>query len=303
MPNVDRLNRLLTNFWTAVFEKPGPTKQNRVIRDVSTQTETIYMGESGVAVGVTEADLTPRYVEKIGVDRTIWSASMAIDSNTALHYPYNGTFNDSQMWMACRIYPTWAYNAAPTTYPTILSLEGDADSYLRFRYSQAANSWQVIRSEGAGSGTLSLAGGHAAVAPVNLVFAVTATQLKISLDGAAFQTLADTNVPTAHPTTAYLFNLADKSQPIAAFVYWFVLGTGTLTDADAAALGSYTSSNFMHGWSGYPGRRISYGIPWDSVPSHATSLPTLNYGQCLDSDASQGLTHVAIAAYGECNYG
>lgn len=101
-----------------------------------------------------------------------------------------------------------------------------------------------------------------------IVFAWTATQLKLSIDGGAFAATGNTAAPNlAAATTADIGSSSSFSAGQEADVRYrgFVTGSGTLTDADAATIYAALSGDRTRIVIGdFPGTPTSWWLPRDN---------------------------------------
>jgi hypothetical protein len=147
--------------------------------------------------------------------------------------------NATQAWFAFRVAPGWAtsqeaHGGAGADY--LLDWRDDANNLLGLYYDEATNTWNMARkAAAAGSPAVSAAVTLATDTATTVIGAVTATQAKVSVDGGAFAAVANTSVPTLAASIFDLLSQAGASH-FDGRVLWFACGTGTLTDADAAAL-------------------------------------------------------------------
>lgn len=138
----------------------------------------------------------------------------------------------------------------------------DSDE-IRVRYDTAAKQW-VARRVAAGTGTNATAAvSHFPRGGFQFVLVSwTSTQIKISVDGVAFVTAADTNLPNLSTATFDVGSNQGSSLFLSGDVKWIAWGTGTLSDADA------TSLNVL-------ARKGSDPLPLD-FPSSASLIHTWN---------------------------
>lgn len=181
--------------------------------------------------------------------------------------------DETQMWGVICLRPDWASGSPPTT-PSFFRFADDANNRLTLTYE--TGNW-VFRRKSAGAGTdVTIAGTHAQYDDVIVVFAATSTQLKLSLNGGAFVTAGNTNIPTL---TAANIDIGNGDGPSNSWFHWMALGVGTLTDADAAALYAL-------------GR---YDPEWKDLPAMEVADPSFLW-HCYDN------THVPTGAWGESVY-
>lgn len=181
--------------------------------------------------------------------------------------------DETQMWGVICLRPDWASGSPPAT-PSFFRFADDANNRLTLTYE--TGNW-VFRRKSAGAGAdVTVAGTHAQYDDVIVVFAATSTQLKLSINGAAFTTVGNTSIPTLSAAT---IDIGNGDGPSNSWFHWMALGTGTLTDADAATLNAL-------------GR---YDPEWKDLPSMEVALPSFLW-HCYDN------THVPTGVWGESVY-
>lgn len=146
--------------------------------------------------------------------------------------------NPTQGWIAVRLRSGFSTNTAvygAAQYPTVFSFGDDANNILSLTANTDLPKWQILRASGGTSSNVAITNTVGAGGLVTLVFAWTATQIKLSINGAAFVTVANTNIPTLSAT---LFDIGTMlgSNPIFGSMIWLAHGNGILTDTDASNL-------------------------------------------------------------------
>lgn len=145
--------------------------------------------------------------------------------------------DETQMWGVFRFRPYWAFGSPPTT-PTVFRWTDDANNQIKLHFT--GGNWQIDRkSAGAGS-PATVAGSHGQYDDITVAFAITATQVKVSLNGGAFTAVGNTSIPTLSATT---FNIGSGDSHLDARMHWAILGTGVITDSDVAALHAYGNAD------------------------------------------------------------
>ncbi|HEY6020165.1 MAG TPA: hypothetical protein VIY48_09770, partial [Candidatus Paceibacterota bacterium] len=152
--------------------------------------------------------------------------------------------NATQGWVAFRMKPGFASSAmGGTFFPTWFNWHNPSESgpsnYQQIRIAGNVGAIQAIRWSGATTpAALNYALTFAAGDTLTVVMAWTSTTLSMSINGAAFQTQSNTNVPTG---LSSLFDIGTENgvsgvRASDSTFLWFACGTGTLTNADAAAI-------------------------------------------------------------------
>ena len=161
--------------------------------------------------------------------------------------------DETQGWFAMRVRVGWASTSPPTANSTEFFSWGDSSgSIIRLLWRGAANSWDIRRNSGGAALNLLVPDSFASGDTVTLIGAWTSTQVKLSVDGAAFQTLANTTIPTIARSVFAIGSFVDGATGhINSEVYWFACGTGTLTNANAATIHAFGNTDPPAG--GLPG--------------------------------------------------
>jgi RHS repeat-associated protein len=139
----------------------------------------------------------------------------------------------SQGWAALRLRTGITSSDLSTARtPVLFQWKDDTSHYLKL-YLTSGKKWTLERN-----GTSSAVGINAsftAGTSYTVVAAWTTTTLKLSINGATFTTVTNTNVPNL---VAALFDIASAagSSQLDGDLLWFATGTGTLTNTDATTL-------------------------------------------------------------------
>lgn len=150
--------------------------------------------------------------------------------------------NATQGWFAMRVTMGWGATSGPSGAGLDNFLNwwnGTANERLALVYDETTDQWRARRWHlGAGTDALSAVQAFARGDAVTIVVAWTATALAISVNGAAFVSVANSSIPTGLNS---LFDLGSRDGT--AFfcdsaIRWFACGSGVLTNADASAIGS-----------------------------------------------------------------
>lgn len=144
----------------------------------------------------------------------------------------------TQGWVAFRV--RLDVDLSSLTDPRLFEWGDDSTHLLRLFWSNSQGKFRMQR----GNGTLADAGQAATVTAgtvLTVVAAWDATTTKVSINGAAFTSAANTGIPTLAAT---LFDLATGPiiggiSPLDGDIFWFACGTGTLTNTDAATINGF----------------------------------------------------------------
>lgn len=207
--------------------------------------------------------------------------------------------NETQSWVAMRVRPGWstvteAYGGAGVA--RFFSWQVDANNRIVAFY-QESNNRVILRRVSAAAGADAFQTGvWNAGEEVTVIFAWTATQTKVSFNGAAFTATANTSIPNLSTATLIdMANLASADQ-LDGDIKWAAWGTGTLTDADALALettGLTAGLSNRTGFRSWQGSRESAG-PWVIMMGLRT-MPRARYAGLPIKD----IIDEAVAAEGE----
>lgn len=145
--------------------------------------------------------------------------------------------NATQCAVAFRVAYGFPSTATRTNPCYLLDWRDDANNLLGL-WLDTANKWNAGREAGgAGSPAVSAAQTFATDDKATVIFACDSGHVKVSVNGGAFTSVANTSIPTLAATLADLGSQAATSQ-LDGRVLWAAVFTGTLSDADAAALNS-----------------------------------------------------------------
>lgn len=147
--------------------------------------------------------------------------------------------DETQGWVAMRV--RFGGNLAESRYGWAWRDDNNNQMYVRWNFSLSR--WEMFRTSGGTPGTAVKADTVAVGDMLTLIGRWTATQLGISVDGAAFATAAQSAVPTLAATAFDIGGLAGSGTELDGDVLWFACGTGTLTDADAAAIHAFGNTD------------------------------------------------------------
>lgn len=147
--------------------------------------------------------------------------------------------NETQGWIALRLRPGWGsttefYGGAG--FPVWFGWGTPGGDYISLHYREPYNQVWFDRLAGGGGGTAAVAHAPTIGTPVTIVCAWTATAVKLSIGGAAFTSAAATAIPSLSAISPVIGGWPAHEARYAGDILWAATGTGTLTDADAAAL-------------------------------------------------------------------
>lgn len=200
----------------------------RIVTDVQ-QGITFYCG--GMLLENQPID-TP-YVETDG--------ATASRSAARVQMPVAGLFTESQGWLIFRLRAGWSVSAEPGVGSGSAALfywQDDSNNRIRLFYSEGNDDFRLIRTSGGTSQTADTASqSFVKDDSITVIAAWTATQLKLSVAGGAFAEFASTTIPTLAATLADIGALAGGGNDLLdCDILFLACGSGTLSDADAAAL-------------------------------------------------------------------
>lgn len=168
-------------------------------------------------------------------------------SAARVQYAASGAITATQGYVAAEWRMGWLSSTGlggGTGTPRHFDWTLDANNYIRCYYDEATGSWKLERKAAGTGSTVTVAAAHTRRQRVVVTAAWTATQIKLSINGFAFVTQADTNIPSGMPANFDLGSSAGTAQHIGSDKKWVSFGTGTLTDADALLLAESDSNPF-----------------------------------------------------------
>jgi RHS repeat-associated protein len=149
--------------------------------------------------------------------------------------------NPRQGWIALRVRAGIANSDLSTSRtPVLFQWRDDATHYLKL-YISSGKKWTLER-DGTASAVGINTGTFTPGTLVTVVAAWTATSLKLSINGAAFTSVNNSNVPALAATLFDLGSAVGSSQ-LDGDALWFVSGTGTLANTDATTLNTLGNSD------------------------------------------------------------
>jgi hypothetical protein len=148
-----------------------------------------------------------------------------------------GVTDETQGWVACRLH--WGYASGALPHATVVHMIFGDNTTNRLTLTTNATQHAMGRlSANVGASVNLTHGGFSSGAATTIIGTWTAVELKISKDGAAFIGAANSSIPVlATPTFdlgtgGTLFANLESNNPY----YWVAMGTGTLSDANAATI-------------------------------------------------------------------
>lgn len=228
-------------------------------------TATEWPGEAGTDNRTKSANITPAATDLIRVTVpagcvvrfvapqlqtgsivTPWRRTDGSSASTTagrIQQPVAGLFTATQGWVVARIKTGWASTTTYATNPPVFEWRDDDNNRFNLEYATSDDAWQMVRG---GSGTFGnarrTAQSFAAGAGQTVIGAWNATQVRLSDNGNTFASASSAVVPTMTATSADIGRQFTNAAHIDSNVLWYATGSGTLTDADAAVLNSYTQS-------------------------------------------------------------
>jgi len=154
-----------------------------------------------------------------------------------------GLVNATQSWVALRLRMGWVNTADPSATPTLFQWKDDANNLIELRFDTATDQWKLQRRDGGGTGVVTFADTFALSDFITVIAAWDSGNLKLSIDGSVFTSVAGTNIPALAATTADIGSSAGSAQHIDSDIKWFACGTGTLTDAQAATIHAFGNTD------------------------------------------------------------
>lgn len=257
----------------------------RIGRTATGSAETLYIDGAQLETG----DFPSPYVHTDGGSASRSAARVQIPTTN---------LDETQGWVAGLVRLGWASTSAFATNPYVFCWRDDDSNEIRLRYETGTDTWVAHRRTG-GSGT---SASSAAVVfargdQVVVIAAWDSTHVKVSVDGGAFVSAADTNIPTLAATTMDVGSSIGTSNHIAGDVKWLAWGKGAFTDTDAArvyAEGPWTPAlSDKKGLTVWDGWRTS-SSPWHIDPGTRT-MPPARYAGLPPKE----LIEDAVAAEGD----
>ena len=197
-------------------------------------------------VQLEQQPLATPYVETDGA-----SATRAIASAVA---PAS-VLDETQTWVAFRVRMSFDPTADLYAggYPTLMEWGDDANNKLYMGFAVDADQFYIQRRTISGVGA-GFAGAYtfAAGSILTVIGRFTATEIAISINGAAFVSTANILIPTLAATSFRILDTLAANRTFDGDIFWFTTGTGTLTDADAKRIASFNNSPQITEFPGAP---------------------------------------------------
>lgn len=147
--------------------------------------------------------------------------------------------DESRAWVALRLRMGWGNAVEPgggSGFPSFFEWRDDSSNRLSLYYVEGSNQLALERVNAGSSTARLLAQALAAGDLVTLIIAWTPTQVRLSVNGAAFVVTNGANIPTIAATTFDLGTNTLGAALINSTYLWAITGRGTLGDAQAAAI-------------------------------------------------------------------
>jgi hypothetical protein len=157
--------------------------------------------------------------------------------------------NGTQSWAAARIRAGFTSTQTGMNsggnFETFFSWQIDTNNRITCFWDETSKTFSTKRVlSGVFNQAASPAQTFSAGSYLTLVFAWTSTTLYVSVNGAPFTSVADTNIPAGSPPAFLDIGArASAAQYGNSDVVWFAAGTGTLTNADAATINGFGNSD------------------------------------------------------------
>lgn len=141
-------------------------------------------------------------------------------------------------WVAFRVRMGWPNTSVPSVGEVYVFEWTDGTNKIQLTWDTPSNSWKLHRVDGGGTDTVAVADTFTVGQVVTVVATWDATHLKLSIDGAAFTSVASTHTAAGLATIlADLGSHTGTAQWIDSDILWFGGSRAKiLTDADAATI-------------------------------------------------------------------
>ncbi len=249
--------------------------------DNRTKSQNITPANTDVLRVTVPAGCVVRFVApqlQTGVIVTPWVRTTGASAGTTagrVQLPVSGLFTETQGWVATRIDMDWGVSSEPGGFPVVWDWRDDANNLLQIVYFASDNTFNAYRGTGGTTSAAAVTTTHEAGDSISLVHAWNATQTRISEDGAAFVNAANTLIPTLTATSATVGSGSTGNQ-VSSNVLWLATGSGTLTDADAAALNAFGDTpptvRELYGAFSHPASARPTAL-WDAVTATFKRFP------------------------------
>lgn len=145
--------------------------------------------------------------------------------------------------MAFRVSPGWLNTARTGANPVLWQWKDDANNLLELRYDVANARWEFQRRNGGGTAEVTVADTFAADADITVIATWDASNIKLSVDGAAFTSQAGANIPTLAATLSDIGSSAGTAEHFDGRVRWAASYTTLLTDGNATSLHGFGNTD------------------------------------------------------------
>lgn len=194
----------------------------------TTRAESFWVAHAMLEIG--QSVVAPYVATSGGATATITASRVQMSSTV---------MNGTQGWVSMRVRMGWPATNAPNILPRAFVWQnaGGTDT-IRFLFNQSSKVWTLDRfAASIGTSLSSAVQSFNAGDIVTITAAWTSTQLMVSINGGAFVTGSNTNIPTGLPST---LDIGDSQggfiRMLDSDVLWFATGSGTLTSAQAATI-------------------------------------------------------------------
>ena len=217
--------------WTKLsLTSVAPATTDRVrVKPVTSGTQAIVFYVDGVQSE--QQPLATPYVETDG--------GTASRSASRVQVPVANVLDETQGWVAMRVrYPWGTSNEPGQNADYLFAWRDDVNNRIIVFYNESDNKVKALRvAAGTGATHAPAQTAPSAGYADTIIFKWAATTTGLSLAGSAFNSAADANVPTLSATTFDIGSQLGLAGSVADIdFFWFACGTGTLSDADAAAI-------------------------------------------------------------------
>jgi type IV pilus assembly protein PilA len=154
--------------------------------------------------------------------------------------------NSTQSWVAMRVRIGWGNSAEPnggSGLPWFFYWGSGGLTRLAIYYDESTNSFGFARDDGTDRTDTLVSTPLVPGDLVTITAAYTATQIKLSVNGAAFAVVANTFIPAISALTQFDIGTSLSSAPADSDFLWLATGTGTLADADAATINGWGNND------------------------------------------------------------
>lgn len=275
------LARLLTNFYTSLYERPVQ-KFNRPLKIATSSPETIGLSDSMIlSFNTPEA----RYYADMALTGTYNSGGSGFASGTGNYMTLPSQYIDDQVaqfWVAMRVRPQFANSGAAADATFFAWHTAAVQTGIVLYYDNAANLFKIQRAitnspAAASIGVVTFASND----PLTLVFYGTASEIGGAVNGGTLQTSANTSNPAptnddlrigGHPGSIGSFG---SSQSL---FEWMAMGRGPMTAAANTMFAGLPDS--IADWNDFPATgftELDFCFLWPGVD--VTHTPTAKYGE------------------------